>query len=61
MPLAPHFVDPEPDLRTWAGCLHKPISSGQRQALKQKAIDEGKTMVKVTVNKTTGKKQTTQP
>lgn len=43
-------------LRMWAGYLNQPISKASRKKLKEKAQSMGKEIVKVTINKTTGKK-----
>ena len=44
----------------WAGYLNEKISPEGRTAIKAKAAAGGKEMVKVTINKNTGKKVVTQ-
>ena len=50
-----------PWLRIWAPYLNKEVSPSARRAIKEKAKAEDKCMVKVTINKTTGKKSVMGP
>ena len=47
--------------RTWAGLLNQPVSPDSRKKLQNKAKDEGKEMVKVSISKKTNKKTVTGP